>query len=107
MYADVQVMKYYKHNFSFDYCAHGGRFKKGTTFWTTADIQRHEIQNPNGFQPLKCQGWKKCGAMISPRKHYPFEGLKLSERQSIPPQVSTQLGVAIAGLLQKGIEKLL
>jgi len=92
-------MSYYKHNFTLDYCAYGGLFKKATTFWTTSNILRRE-DNPNGFKPLKCQGWKKCGAMITRRRHYPFEAINLRDRQAIPPQVSIGLGVAIAALLE-------
>ena len=99
----MQVMRYYKHNFTLDYCAHGGLFKKATTFWTTSNILRDHQKNPQGFNPLKCPGWKKCGAMVSARKHYPFEAIKLADRQAIPAQVSIGVGVAIAGLLQRVI----
>lgn len=100
----MQVMKYYKHKFTLDYCAHGGRFKKATTFWTTSNILRHHQTNPQGFNPLKCQGWKQCGAMVTARKHYPFDAIKLVDRQAIPAQVSIGLGVAIAALLQRVID---
>jgi hypothetical protein len=98
----MQVMSYYDHKFTLDYCAHGGLFKKATTFWTTCNILRRK-DNPNGFQPLLCEGWMKCGAMISSRKHYPFEAIKLVDRQAIPVQVSIGLGVAIGSLLEKVI----
>lgn len=88
----VQVIERLKYRTEVHYCAYGGGLKKPTMLFSSFDLEQHE------FISLACAG-RDCLAKTR-SGHVPWGTTTLAYRQSIPQQLSIQIGQAIARYIE-------
>jgi hypothetical protein len=96
-----KVSSFLEHTCVLNYCAHGGMFFKKTQFWSGP--KKFDLKE-FGFTPKLCEGESKCPIMLLDAGtnrwlHPAWAGTSMTERQSIPPQISRSIGGSIASYL--------